>query len=33
MPVGLAVCFGPAIIAWLLEEWKNGAIRRQNQRR
>lgn len=33
MPIGLAFCFGPAIVAWLVIEWKNAAIEKQNRRR
>jgi hypothetical protein len=33
MPIGLALCFGPAIIAWLLAEWKSPARPKPDARR
>ena len=33
MPIGLALCFGPAIVAWLLAEWRTPTRQESNARR
>jgi len=33
MPVGLGLCFGPAIVAWLVAEWKSAARLKPDDRR
>ncbi len=33
MPIGLLICAGPMIIAWLVAEFRNPDGRNQNRRR
>ena len=33
MPIGVMLCFGPAIVAWLLAEWKRPASEERERRR
>ena len=33
VPVGLAICFGPAVLVWLREELRAGKLEKQKSRR
>jgi len=32
-PLGLLICFGPAIVAWLIEEFKTPPPENRNERK
>ena len=33
VPIGIVVCFGPAIVTWFLTEWKNPPAEKRDEQR